>query len=568
MRLLSRTVRPFALAMVAVAVMVVLLPSTPVDAQQEGEWLAEYFGNMDLEGPVLYTETLPGPDLKKEWPYGEGPRRGGVPDDMWSARFTTLATFPGGNVKFFLNSDDGSRMLLNGYVVLDEWHARAATWYEARVLTIPAGTYVVTVEYYDHSGPNSVEAGFRSTTDLPTVDDETFQLPDWALPGGGGQPADGQGGGGVPADGQGGGGAGAEEPAAPAPSAPSAAGVYEGEWLAEYFGNMDLEGPVLYTETLPGPFLEKVWPYGEGPRRGGVPDDMWSARFTTLVTFPGGNVKFFLNSDDGSRMLLNGYVVLDQWKDRAATWFEARVLTIPAGTYVLTVEYYDHAGANSVAAGFQPTTDLPAVDDETFQLPDWALPGAGGQPADGQGGGGTTLPPADGGTTPPAGPGTVPGPPDDTGGGGVPATPPAGGELVDDGDKAFSWSGSEDWGFGFGGFYNNRYLYTGNSALELKMWARWNPYLSATGYWDVYVYIPVHANATTNARYRVSHAGILSPVIYVNQSANAGAWVWLGAFWFNRGASQYLYLNDLTFEPANSHDVVYDAAKFVYSGSN
>jgi hypothetical protein len=336
------------------------------------------------------------------------------------------------------------------------------------------------------------------------------------------------------------------------PSTPTAAQT-EGVWLAEYYGNMELEGPVLYTEVLPGPFLDKEWLYGEGPRRGGVPDDEWSARFTTLVTLPGGNVKFFLNSDDGSRLLLNGFVIVDQWHDRAATWYEARVVPIPAGTYTLTVEFYDHFGANSVAAGYEPTTDLPAVDDEEFMLPDWALPG--------QGGGGAVIPPA----VPPAMP--PGGMPDGQGGGGaLPATPPTGGVTVDDGDKAFSWSGSEAWEYGYGGLINNRYLFSGNSEWEMKMWGRWNPYLPAAGYWDVYVYIPVHAGATVNARYRVFHAGILSPMVAVNQSANAGSWVWLGSYWFNEGASQYVYLNDLTYEPANTRDVLFDAVKFVYSG--
>lgn len=511
-----RPVRLMALLTLALALTLLLTPTASVIAQSEDVWLVEYYGNINLEGPILYTETLPGPYLDKEWPYGEGPRQGGVPDDGFSARFTTTHTFYGGNIKFMLNSDDGSRLYLDDELIIDEWHDRAADFYTARVLTVPAGTYTIRVEFFDRDLFNSVEARFEPTTDEPSADDTNW------VPGGGSSA--------VPEDTGSGG-------AAPAAN----------EWVAEYFGNMDLEEPVLYTESLPGPYLEKEWPYGEGPRRGGVPDDMWSARFTTLHTFYGGNVKFMLNSDDGSRMYINGYLVIDQWKDRAATWYESRVLPIPAGTYVITVEYYDHFGANSVEARFEPTADEPSADDQDFVLPDWALPGQGG----GVPSGGTDEP-GSGGGVPPSSP-----------------TPAPAGEtvVIDDDDKAFTWSGSDEWGFGFGGLLNNLYLYTGNSATELKMWGRWNPYISTTGYWNVYVYVPLHANATTNARYRVFHAGVLSPVVAVNQNAAADSWVWLGSFWFTKGASQYLYLNDLTYEPENSREVLYDAVKFVFSSA-
>mgnify|MGYP000617587168 CR=1 FL=1 len=332
------------------------------------------------------------------------------------------------------------------------------------------------------------------------------------------------------------------------PAGQAAAQVQQGVWFAQYYATRDLTGPVIFTETVPGPYLNMDWLWGFGPQNG-VPDDEWSARFTTLVRFTSGNVKFMLNSDDGSRMYLNGQLIIDEWHDRSATYYTARVLPIPAGTYLITVEYYEAFGTNKVEARFEPTTDAPSASDRNFRpagMPS-TTGGAPGQPTSGQGGGGQPS----GGQA--------------AGGSGVPATPPSGGVVVDANTRAFTWAGSNEFGYGFGGLLDNLYLFASNSAFTTRLWARWNPALSRSGYWDVYVWVPPHGNATTNARYRVFHSGQLGPVITVNQRAHGGSWIWLGNYWFNSGANQYVYLNDVTFEAADTTWVLFDAVKFTFS---
>jgi hypothetical protein len=480
----------------------------------EDVWTAEYYGNRDLEGDVLYTETIPGPWLLKEWPYGEGPRQGGVPDDMFSARFTETHTFEAGNVNFRLRSDDGSRMYLNGLLIIDAWNDRDGSWFESRVLSIPAGTYTIMVEYYDASGANLVEAQFEPTTDAPAMPDENLVIPGTSgvVSGSSAIPSSG--------DGQGGG---------------TVTTSIEDTWTAEYYGNKDLEGDVLYTETIPGPWLLKEWPYGEGPRQGGVPDDMFSARFTTTHTFEAGNVNFRLRSDDGSRMYLNGVLIIDAWEDRDGSWFESRVLPIPAGTYTIMVEYYDASGANLVEAQFEPTTDLPAANDQNFTLPGTPVGGA--------------VPTSNG-----AGVVT-----------GLPATSPLDGIIVDENSRYFTWSGSEPWGFSFyNGSYRNMYVWSDNEQFAKKIWGRWNPVFPQSGDYDVFVHIPDQGGATINALYRVQSAAGLSEPIAVNQQASRDAWVYLGRFTFYAGYGvHFLYLNDLTYEADGTRLVVYDAASFV-----
>ncbi len=147
---------------------------------------------------------------------------------------------------------------------------------------------------------------------------------------------------------------------------------------------------------------------------------------------------------------------------------------------------------------------------------------------------------------------------------GTVATPPAGGILVNTESSTFSWAGSESWGQGVGGLLDDGYLFTWNSAFKLDTWGRWNVGLSQPGYWDVYVWIPKEPNATLNARYRVFHAALLGPVIMVDQRAMGGNWVWLGNYYFNASANEYVYLNDVTFEAEDSTWVLFDAVKFTF----
>jgi len=508
MRTIAKRWTLLILAGVFVLLVLTLAPvGNSIAAAAEDVWQADYYATRDLSGPIIFSETLPGPSLEKDWLWGFGPQNG-VPDDQWSARFTTEHTFAGGNVKFMLNSDDGSRMYLDGDLIIDEWHDRAATYYTARVLPIPAGTYMITVEYYEAFGTNKVEARFDPTTDDPSNTDKNYLPPGFVHP-----------------------------PVS-----------LVGNWKAEYYSNRNLEGAITFAETFPGPYLNREWAWGFGPQNG-VPDDEWSARFTTCAQLPGGNVKFMLNSDDGSRLYLNGKLIIDEWHDRAATFYTARVLTIPAGQYQVVVEYYDAFGTNRVEARFEPTTDQPAVPDQSFTTQN-----------------GCSITQSDQGTQPPSGgaPGSAAGDSNSTNG--VVAVPPQGGLNVDANSPGFAWAGSDAWGFGFGGLLDNLYLFTGNSAFSRRMWARWNPNISQAGWWNVYAWIPVHGAATGNARYRVSHGGVESPVIRVNQAATAGNWVLLGKFWFEQGPNQYVYLDDLTFEPDESRWVLFDAVKFSFSG--
>lgn len=498
-------------------------PSLPGE-QVVGYWTAEYFGNVDLQGSPIFTEVI-GPHLElgpDHWNW-EWANAHPELDADWSGRFTLVTYLEQGNYRFALMGAPSCRMYINGLTIFDQPESEFPTWYDHRILPIPAGTYVITVDYITPHRSGSVAALVDPTDQIPAGEDASFILPGSASSAIAPAPTDGQGGGPM------------SSTTTPAPSQQD-----PGVWMAEYFDNLNLEGNPIYTEVI-GPWLEAEWGWQWENRFPELIETGWSARFTLVTHMEEGNYKFNLISDDGGRLYINGILVLDQWEEGYGTWYQMRLLAIPEGWHVITVEYNNLYGIGRVSALIDPTDEEPGEQDRYLIT----APASTSMMLDGQGGGPmsstaptTTLPPT-----------TV--------------QIPAGGVVVDqDSPKDFISSGYMDWRWMDTGYAGN-HVYTTNSETNLNMWGRWNHLFPAAGNYDVYAYIPAHANATTNARYRVYHNNMLSPVITINQAAHANQWVYLGTFYFQAGGSQYVYLNDLTFEEAGIYDVVYDAVVFV-----
>jgi beta-glucosidase len=115
---------------------------------------------------------------------------------------------------------------------------------------------------------------------------------------------------------------------------------YAGKVIAKIFAGTKLEGePIaeygLKTVTLTG--------IGEGQKR--LPKTNYSVRFeTTLKPTKTGQYKLGTRSDDGSRLYVDGKLVVDNWKDQQATTKLATVDLIAGTEYKVTVEYYQGGG--------------------------------------------------------------------------------------------------------------------------------------------------------------------------------------------------------------------------------
>jgi hypothetical protein len=98
-----------------------------------------------------------------------------------------------------------------------------------------------------------------------------------------------------------------------------------------------------------GSRLNQNWGYASPP--GIANTDYFSAIFEGKFYFEDGDYGFMTQSDDGSRVLINGMPVIEKWRvgnDRATNNF-AR---IQAGWHTIRVEYFEETGLASATLWF------------------------------------------------------------------------------------------------------------------------------------------------------------------------------------------------------------------------
>lgn len=113
-------------------------------------------------------------------------------------------------------------------------------------------------------------------------------------------------------------------------------GTVTAPWRGYYYGNRTLEGEARerFERSIEFEFGK------EGPMRGIGVDD-FSARWDTCLRLDEAKkVRFELTSDDGSRLLVNGEQVVDNWGDHGTETKHGSV-SLEAGVHHLEVEYYE-----------------------------------------------------------------------------------------------------------------------------------------------------------------------------------------------------------------------------------
>ena len=122
----------------------------------------EYFDNQELTGKPALVRT----DPRVDFDWGEGSFAEGHPVDHFSARWTAYYTpKTSGDYKFYVSSDDGSRVYLGDERVIDDWHRHGETLNTA-TRTLEAGrTYKIQLEYFEAVGSASVHFGLISATE-------------------------------------------------------------------------------------------------------------------------------------------------------------------------------------------------------------------------------------------------------------------------------------------------------------------------------------------------------------------------------------------------------------------
>jgi len=122
---------------------------------------------------------------------------------------------------------------------------------------------------------------------------------------------------------------------------------------AQYFTNTACPEP--RRSPVPDPNVNFLW--GGQPPASGVPATGWSVRWTGRLTPPTtGTYQFSLNSDDGSRLFVNGQQVINNWFNQPPTTRTGSIALTAGQPVTIEVDYSrTAAAARSTSAGRSPT---------------------------------------------------------------------------------------------------------------------------------------------------------------------------------------------------------------------
>ncbi|HHY56158.1 MAG TPA: hypothetical protein GYA08_12055 [Chloroflexi bacterium] len=274
-------------------------------------WQANYWNNITLDGAPVLTRT----DADVNFNWGLGAPAPEITVDNFSARWTrTLEVTQPGSYRFTLNSDDGSRLFIDGELVINAWYDHGPSRTFSTTRTLNAGSHEVRIEYYERRGAASVRFGWAQVGAAPAT------------------PA---------------------TPTVPTPPPPPAANqpVSSGQWRGEYYNNRDLLGaPALVRGDAQ---IDFNWGFGS-PAVGVINADNFSVRWTNRVNFPSGFYRFRVTVDDGARVFVNDQLVIDAWRVQGVATFDSGDIAL-GGNVPLRVEYFEDAGEARVTLTWFPT---------------------------------------------------------------------------------------------------------------------------------------------------------------------------------------------------------------------
>ena len=255
-------------------------------------WRGEYFDNRDFAGsPVLVRD-----DDAVDFDWGVGPPVDWMTDDNFAVRWTRTVNFTPGYYRFVTQADDGVRLWINQYPIIDKWQDMD---YELHYVDgcYMEGEYTITIEYYEHGGSARVRAWWE-----PGTNDDAPPASVSAVTDAGAAPEE-------------------DDP-----------------WVATYFANTSMSGEPVLTRIETA--LDHDW--GWGSPGAGVPQDHFSARWTQSLYFAAGTYRFTTYTDDGVQLWVDGRLVINSW--RPMRGYRSTRVWLSEGIHEVRMDYYERTG--------------------------------------------------------------------------------------------------------------------------------------------------------------------------------------------------------------------------------
>jgi len=119
------------------------------DGEKDG-LVGAYFANMNFEGNPAFTRVDKEVDFS--WMEGTSPREG-FPSDNFSVRWTgKIKPKQDGDYVFYLCSDDGSRLYVDGKLLVNNWGAHGPQLRDGTLALKGGQSYDIQIDYYDKDG--------------------------------------------------------------------------------------------------------------------------------------------------------------------------------------------------------------------------------------------------------------------------------------------------------------------------------------------------------------------------------------------------------------------------------
>lgn len=244
-----------------------------------GRWRGEYFDNPSLLGqPVLVREDT---TIEFNWILGS-PAPELVPSDDFSIRWTGTFEFrDSGDYRFFAEVDDGIRVYVDDWLVIDAWHTVLPVPYVGEFGNIQAGPHTIVVEYFESGGHAHVKFWNEKTT------------------------------------------------------------FADADWRGEYYNNLTWQEPADFIQNS----AEIDFNWGHRSPGGQLSSDNFSVRWSRTFFFDAGDYQFFaeIDEDDEIRLTLDGWEIFDKYAEERET-IKGFFADLGPGYHTLELEYRDHDG--------------------------------------------------------------------------------------------------------------------------------------------------------------------------------------------------------------------------------
>ncbi|CAA9284509.1 MAG: GH119 / CBM16 [uncultured Cytophagales bacterium] len=258
----------------------------------------EYYDNMDLTAFKLSRV-----DRTVNFNWGTGSPASTIGVDTYSVRWTgeVLPRYSQ-TYTFFVNTDDGVRLWVNGQLLVDKWVNQAAAEWNGTIALTAGQRYAIRMEYFENT------AGALATLQWSSASQPKQVIPQSQLF------------------------------STPAPGDGLKGEYYDSMYLTE-FKLSRIDKTVNFN-------------WGTGSPDPGIAGETFSARWTgeVLPRFSQ-TYTFYTTTDDGVRLWVNGQLLVDKWVSQGATEWNGTIALTAGRRYAIRMEYFENG--NGALANLQ-----------------------------------------------------------------------------------------------------------------------------------------------------------------------------------------------------------------------